>query len=341
MLGLILKKIHMSKEEKNLKHLQLSVKCLTKWILIVEEMVGSSDEDEQSLAQGLQGNLFYREEDLQTLVGLVKTPSSLDRCFLEDMVELIHNLLKFLERYFKSNQNMVVLKKTKKRKNSDDEDDHENAYERKECKFEFNRLQARLQYESTLETYFELLKHAKDLRKGTVHYIAKMFHRLFVKCDVDALMFKINYLYEFNVIMRQRRKLNLKNPEFKDLVDFIRFFMNKFLAKAKKHPTLFIDVFFSKTKSEWREINGLFEDDRVETESKTRHEEKAKAEKENANDEDDVVLKKVEAQEHSDEESHEEPKMKRLSTDLKEKYIEGNENTSNNFVNNARENVEA
>ena len=136
----------------------------------------------------------------------------------------------------------------------EEDDDGRSSVLYKEMVFEFCRFEVAYASEATLLTYFQLLSDINNLSGKTIHHVTKMLYRVFVKCEAEALFYKIDFLNTLNGIMQNRRALILKHKQANELIELIRYITNKLIKKLKEYPELFVEMLFSKSKSVWRKI---------------------------------------------------------------------------------------
>ncbi|RUS21306.1 hypothetical protein BC937DRAFT_93088 [Endogone sp. FLAS-F59071] len=80
-------------------------------LLTLEAMAQSPHEDYRDVSENLQNNVFYEESTLDLVMRLVRDYKYQSIGFLGSAIELVHVLLKMLERYSKSKRFMFVRKK--------------------------------------------------------------------------------------------------------------------------------------------------------------------------------------------------------------------------------------
>ncbi|RKO86352.1 timeless protein C terminal region-domain-containing protein, partial [Blyttiomyces helicus] len=88
-----------------------------------------------------------------------------------------------------------------------------------------------------------------ELEPEYLLYVSVMFHRIFVKVKSEPVFYKLSTLDLFNQILQDRRRLP-QSQGHKELFNFIKYATSRFFKKAAEYPLLFIEILFSKTKSD-------------------------------------------------------------------------------------------
>lgn len=107
-----------------------------------------------------------------------------------------------------------------------------------------------------IETYCALLQHFETLDEQSLSHIVKMFGRISSthECDKESLFYLASHFYLFNEILQHPIS---KTPGFADLRTFIELVTSSAIAKISERPSLIIELFFHKTKSDcYRIQNG-------------------------------------------------------------------------------------
>lgn len=210
---------------------------------------------------------------------------------LEAAVEANHFMMKALERY--SKERTVIVQRARKKKAHPKNDGHEsdedyesedelqNTY--KELIFEFESFQMEYAFESVVNSYITLLEHYRQLPSRQLHYISHMLHRIFVKCKMPSLFFKLDTLYLFDKILNREPFDTLSmSPESKKYVDELKHLLRKLvsslIAKLNSYPVLFAEILFPKSRADCKRISN---DGKTEI-SKEKKEKKKEQERQNA-----------------------------------------------------------
>ncbi|KAJ3300029.1 Topoisomerase 1-associated factor 1 [Borealophlyctis nickersoniae] len=273
-LGTVFKRIRMCKEEKRDKkwvELHIVVDCLKQMLITMDAMYMSENAEHRDLSEELQRELYYAQEALELLVGLVKYNTYQAVSYLESLVETMHILFKMMERYTKENTLIRSLKKrrTKKKKtkqqnegneedaaaNADSGSEEEDSPkpEHVEKEIDLQEIEFMFAADAVIATYCNLLQYYRELNDETIHQITVMFHRICVKCKLEAFFFKLSVLDLFNRIMQDKRVME-PTAALKELHQFIKFVLSKFFKRAQDYPLLLIEVLFAKTKADCRRI---------------------------------------------------------------------------------------
>ncbi|KAI8608833.1 timeless protein-domain-containing protein [Chytriomyces sp. MP71] len=278
----ITKRMQIYADEKSWIELQAAMECLKQMLVTLNAMAASTNEEYQEASNNIQNNLYYEAYIIEAICNFCKHYKDQSFSYLKTLVETVHVFLKMLEKFSKSKAFMVVRRKTRQRKTKNstsfhavgeaaleipvvievEEPEDDATVERKcvEHEFRFEKIEMDFAYENVVLTYYELLKHYKDLEPRYLHYATTIFHRIFVKCKMEPLLYRLSLLELFNRIVEEERTLEASR-ELKELKEFMRFVVKKFVAKAKENPLLFVEVLFPKTRGDCRRIIHGADDD--------------------------------------------------------------------------------
>lgn len=119
-----------------------------------------------------------------------------------------------------------------------------------------------------------LVSQYKTLADSTLHAITKMFHRIFVKCKMEALFYKLSILNVFNTIINETPTTKSTPKSLQELVGFITFAVRAFFKKLADYPALYIEILYPKSRSDVRRIQWGPDDEDMETNTKSKKGEK-------------------------------------------------------------------
>ncbi|KAJ3415201.1 Topoisomerase 1-associated factor 1 [Chytridiales sp. JEL 0842] len=216
---------------------------------------------------------MFVENSFNALANAVKKDFDMERTSVREtdyfhFLKVVTFTLDFqmLEKFSKSKAFMVVRKKRRKKESrpdnevnavndeiSDDENGAKTKVDMVEHEFRFEKMEMDLAYESVVSTYCELLKQYKVLDLKYLTYITVMLHRIFVKCKMEPLLYKLSIFELFNKIIDDRHTMP-SSPALKELQTFIKYVLSKFTKKSIDTPALLIELLFPKSRSDCTRI---------------------------------------------------------------------------------------
>ncbi|KAJ3023466.1 UNVERIFIED_CONTAM: Topoisomerase 1-associated factor 1, partial [Siphonaria sp. JEL0065] len=282
----VTKRMQIYLDEKKWPELQSSLECLKQMLVTLNAMAVCGNEEYQDASNNIQNNLYYEAYIVEAISHLCKSYKDQSFGYLKNLVETVHIFLKMLEKFSKSKDFMVVrrkkrqqAKKASSNKNGgltveettaaipadDDEAGFQDEnYVKRQCvehEFQFGKIEMDFAYENVVHTYMQLLQGYHELEPKYFHYATTLLHRVFIKAKMEPLLYKLSTLELFNRIILDERTLE-PSKELKELKEFIRYVVKKFVAKAKEYPMLFVEVLFPKSRSDCRRImHGADDDD--------------------------------------------------------------------------------
>ncbi|KAJ3274817.1 Topoisomerase 1-associated factor 1 [Terramyces sp. JEL0728] len=252
---LIFKKLDMYRNEKNWKDLQLTLVSFRNMILTIDLMYKSNLNDLIDLSVQLLSNLFYEQGNIHLLVGLTRDSAPRGQKYLQVLAETIHTIFELLKNNF--NNGIVIRRKVDKPADGDGDSDNENHYQQSServmsvSQFEnVNSSNCQLfAYESVIATYTSLLVHFEYLSDKYIQYILEMFECISNthQCDKEALLYQAPLLQLFNQIVHSPIS---KTTKFTKIVAFINLITSAAIKRLAENPTLILELFFSKTRSD-------------------------------------------------------------------------------------------
>ncbi|KAI9346962.1 timeless protein-domain-containing protein [Obelidium mucronatum] len=285
----VTKRMQIYLEEKNWSELQSSLECLKQMLITLNAMAVCGNEEFQDASNNIQNNLYYEAYIIEAIAHLCKSYKDQSFGYLKNLVETVHIFLKMLEKFSKSKAFMVVRRKKRQQKaksstskkgltaeetsvalpaNEEEEDGgfQDENYVKRQCtehEFQFGKIEMDFAYENVVHTYVQLLQGYHELEPKYLHYATTLLHRVFIKAKMEPLLYKLSTLELFNRIILDEKTME-PSKEFKELKEFIRYVVKKFVAKAKEYPLLFVEVLFPKNRSDCRRIlHGADDDDNM------------------------------------------------------------------------------
>ncbi|KAJ3058225.1 Topoisomerase 1-associated factor 1, partial [Podochytrium sp. JEL0797] len=276
----VTKRMQMYLDEKKWPELQASLECIKQMLVTLNAMAASANEEFQDASNNIQNNLYYEAFIIEAIGHLCKTFKEQSFSYLKNLVETVHIFFKMLEKFSKSNAFMVVRRKKRQQKRAanststktltseettavqDDVPDPADTFEEDavsikrqtvEHEFQFSKIEMDFAYETVVTTYCALLDGYRDLEPKFLHYATTMLWRVFVKCKMEPLLYRLSTLEMFNRIILDERMME-PTKEYKELKELIRYVVKKFVAKTKEYPLMFVEILFPKSRSDVRRI---------------------------------------------------------------------------------------
>ncbi|KAJ3233204.1 Topoisomerase 1-associated factor 1, partial [Chytriomyces hyalinus] len=126
--------------------------------------------------------------------------------------------------------------------------------------FRFEKIEMDFANDNVVSTYYQLLKHYKDVEPRYLHYATTLLHRIFVKSKMEPFLYRLSLFELFNQIVSDERRME-GSREYKELKEFIRYVIKKFTTKAKENPLILIEILFPKNRGDCRRIMYGADDD--------------------------------------------------------------------------------
>ncbi|ORX55590.1 timeless-domain-containing protein [Hesseltinella vesiculosa] len=253
--GACMRRIRTCIEDKRWFDVKVAADCLRQMLVIVSGMANTSTPEYQEVSDYIQSNLYHEQSTLDIFPDLIRTYKDQSLSYLDSVIQLVHVILKLLERYCKKEKVLFVRKKRKAKAkktgdtqeqdgldNSEDEE-REQQMASHEHAFAFEQFEKRFVNYDCVQVCCQLLEHYQTLEADSLHCITSIFHRLMVKKKAEHLFWKIPTLELFNRILQDRTKLP-KSAALTNLYQFITFVTRQFFKKADAYPLLFVETFF-------------------------------------------------------------------------------------------------
>jgi len=262
---LCIRRMRQSLDEKRWLDVQACAECLKQMLLTLGAMAESDDKDFADVADYVQSNIYYEQSTLDLFVEMIRGYKFQSMGYLQALVELIHQMLRMLEKFASQKKYMFVRKSKKTRKpkenkdkhegednhsqdeNSEEEETYEEARERKQAyrehQFKFESFESRFASDEVVRIYCVLLEDFQNLPTSTLSAITNFFHRLMVKRQLEHLFFKLPVLELFNRIL-PAAKVQQHNPVYLQLAKFIRFCVKQYVKHAQNNPLFLVESLF-------------------------------------------------------------------------------------------------
>jgi ArsR family metal-binding transcriptional regulator len=170
-----------------------------------------------------------------------------------NMIEDENEAKEELERSQRSQDDTTHGSNDKEEDEREEEDDDNDIYQRliTDKEFCFETYEISFASEVILHNYCLLLRdfHSNDVYLN--HCIAKMFHRIFVSCKLEAIFYKLSILTLFNKLMNYYGGEVRSQPNnCCELYQFAKFVCRKFFKRLTEYPLLFLEILFPKRHSD-------------------------------------------------------------------------------------------
>ncbi|KAL7106996.1 hypothetical protein ACP275_06G026300 [Erythranthe tilingii] len=106
---------------------------------------------------------------------------------------------------------------------------------------------------SIIQNLCWLLKSYKSNSITTNHYILSILRRICEDLELSPMLYQLSLLTIFNDILEEQKSRPRK--EYENIVSFLTTLVRRMLRKMKRHPLLFVEVLFWKTRKECHYIN--------------------------------------------------------------------------------------
>nr|XP_047136191.1 protein timeless homolog isoform X1 [Hydra vulgaris] len=133
-----------------------------------------------------------------------------------------------------------------------------------EREFYLNSFITSLATHQMVGPYCFLLKHFHSNSHSTNHAIAKMMHRVAVNLKLPEMFFQLSVFITFKQILEDPSK------QLKELADFAKYIINKFVETSQTNPNIFVEALFWKGSGDCYQISEREGDDTRNHSVKTR-----------------------------------------------------------------------
>jgi replication fork protection complex subunit TIMELESS/Tof1/Swi1 len=233
-------------------------------------MEGSTDEDDQEIAENIQNRMFYEETTHDRILTVLRNYKDQGRGYLDAVTELSHVFIRMLENYAKQNAEMQIRSARRTRKklikakapidtqNPGEENDDEDQYDldastirtvSSERKFDFHRFAARFSTQGCVDTYVAFIRLYKDLNADQLKRAHRFFYRVAFKMELPTILFRVDIIQLFHNMIKGVTSLDRECPSYKDWEELIRQIFKKLVKRIQDRPALMVEMLFSKMSS--------------------------------------------------------------------------------------------
>ncbi|SMR47455.1 unnamed protein product [Zymoseptoria tritici ST99CH_1A5] len=221
-------------DNKSWQDLQATLLCFTQILLTVQSMADSKDEEDQEIAENIQGRIFYEEATHDRIVQILRGYTHQGFAYLDAITECVHVFVRMLERYSKQNVDLQIRSKRRARKkraqqdnldedgerpqDADDANDDEQEAHRavSERKFDFARFSAKFLSQPCVNTFISLTHYYRDLTPAQMKRAHRFFYRLAFKHELTVLLFRADILQLFHKMIKGPEGLDSGMEGFRD-----------------------------------------------------------------------------------------------------------------------------
>ena len=221
-------------------------------------MASSPLDEDQEIAENMQNRIFYEEDTLDLVLSLLRSFKVQPFGYLDACTELAHVHLRMLERY--SKQNTYIFIKAKRQKSqrrkavsfnkgvidplpeSDEELEVENRRNIRERAFNFIRYETKFLNNNCVDTFLKLLTYYNELEYTQIKRALAFLHRVFVKREMEAVLFRIDVLDLLNRMVQGRDALPYSHPAYKEISQFTNYYIKHLVRKLQMTPALYVEV---------------------------------------------------------------------------------------------------
>ncbi|KAG5519184.1 hypothetical protein PMAC_002272 [Pneumocystis sp. 'macacae'] len=240
------------------KELHVGMECFKQILLIINSMTASSKEY-QEIADNMQNNIYYEEHNLDLIVSTLKFYKTQSFGFLNTCTELVHILLKMLEKYANTKAHMYVRVHRRQNKKTETDLSNENDIFEfdnnsqiksksvlKEKSFEFFKFEKKFVNDHCIDTFRTFLEYYKELTPEQIKRVITFFYRIFVKQKAEVYMFRLDICELFYRMINDDINFSKKNPSRVEVEKFIKFYMRRFVSVVSQSPALYVELLFHK-----------------------------------------------------------------------------------------------
>ncbi|KAI0420274.1 timeless protein-domain-containing protein [Xylaria grammica] len=251
-------------ESKRWQELCATMRCFTQILLTVQEMLDSSHEDDEEIAENILSRIFYEEETHDRVANIAKNYKDQGFEYLDACTELTHTYLRVLEAYSKQNVDMQVrsrrrVRKKKKAAKTDGEDENPIAEEdesendkadaeraSRERKFDFTRFANRFIPQGVVDTFVAFTKYYQDLNEAQLKRAHRYFYRIAFKQEMSVMLFRVDIIQLFYSMIKGQEPLDSNSSICKEWEELVKQILRKCIRKIEERPQLIIEMLFSK-----------------------------------------------------------------------------------------------
>lgn len=253
------------------REVNAGTRCFTQVLLIVQDMAGSSLEEDQEIAENIQNRIFYEETTHDRIIAILRGYKDQGFGYLDSCTELSHVFLRMLERYSRENVDLQVRSKRRARMkkkaaavdkgdtdaNNDDDDDAASEMEEvaeaervsRDRKFDFGRLSSKFTTQSCVDTFVAFTKFYLDLNTEQLKRAHRFFYRAAFKQELSVMLFRVDIFALFNRMIKGPEPLDRTSPVFGEWDELVRQLIKRMVRKMQERPELAVEMLFSKIPS--------------------------------------------------------------------------------------------
>ena len=255
-------------DNKLWRELNAAMRCFTQILLIVQEMAGSEEAEDQEIAENIQNRIFYEEATHDRVIHILRGYGDQGFGYLDACTELAHVFLRMLERYSRENVDWQIRSRKRARMkkkagaalrpdagNESDDDASENEdiadAERiaKERKFDFARYSAKFTTQTCINTFVAFTKYYQDLNAEQLKRAHRFFYRVAFKQELSVMLFRVDIVALFNKMIKGPQGLDHADPMFREWDEFVKQLFRRMVKKLQQRPELVVEMLFSKINS--------------------------------------------------------------------------------------------
>ncbi|ODQ80235.1 hypothetical protein BABINDRAFT_175653 [Babjeviella inositovora NRRL Y-12698] len=215
----------------------VSLACLSEYLLTVHLMTVSSPYAAHALALNIYDDPFI----LDLIVRLTKQASSgirgVSHLYMGTAVECSYWFLRVLETCARQDMKLTVRARRKKPEDGDNSDDEGPT----KSLLDFQKYESAFISVDMILTHVAFLARFADLSCHQTRCVLKYFHRVFVKNNQHALMFRIDLMR-----LLQEMMTKVEGEVLQELRNFAKFYTKTLVKVLEARPTLFVELLFSK-----------------------------------------------------------------------------------------------
>ncbi|KAL8715042.1 MAG: hypothetical protein Q9220_000999 [cf. Caloplaca sp. 1 TL-2023] len=253
---------------KGWQELHAANRCFTQILLIVQDMAGSSQEEDQEIAENIQNRIFYEEATHDRIIAILRGYNDQGFGYLNSCTELSHVFLRMLERYSRENADLQVRSKRRARKkkkavaaqnDGEDANDDDAASEMEEVaeaervsrerKFDFNRFASKFMSQACVDTFVSFTKFYNDLTTEQLKRAHRFFYRVAFKQELSVMLFRVDIFALFNRMIKGPEPLDRASPIFAEWEELVKQLVKRMVKKMQERPELAVEMLFSKIPS--------------------------------------------------------------------------------------------
>lgn len=95
-----------------------------------------------------------------------------------------------------------------------------------------------------MDTFLKFLQYYDELEYPQIKRALSFLHRVFVKRELEAVLFRLDVLELFNRMMQGKDGLQFTHPAYKEVDQFAKYYIKQLVRKLQKTPALYAEVGF-------------------------------------------------------------------------------------------------